>query len=377
MSRRQRQPVHTVYGGAQLFKPDVGPRMGARALEALRRFLPDPTAFAECFGFPQALAQPVYERAVTKLEHEPVEDYRIDFEDGYGIRSDSEEDGHAVSTARAAAQGLAQPGFPPFFGIRIKPLTELSRTRATKTLHLFLDTLAGEVGQPPKNFVVTLPKVTEPRQVTALIAELESHPGVRIELMIETPQSIIDSAGRFAIPALLDAAQGRCRGLHFGAYDYTACLGIAAEHQKLTHPACDFARQAMLASTAGRGAMLSDGATNVLPIHQDPTVVRNALRLHLDHIQRAMAHGFYQGWDLHPAQLPARYAAVYAFFLESFETSSARLRNFTEQSERAVRTGEIFDDAATGEGLRNFFQRGLDCGAFSASELEQAGLRIG
>ena len=371
-----RQPVHTVYGGAQLFKPEIGPRVGARAMEALERYTPAAHAFAECFGLPAPLAEAVYERTRAKLEREPVEDYRIDFEDGYGVRSESEEDAHAVSTARAAAQGLAQPGFPPFFGIRIKPFTELSRPRAIKTLRLFLDTLAGEIGKAPPNFVVTLPKVTEPQQVSALISELAPYAGVRIELMIETPQSIVDSSGRLAIPALLDAAQGRCRGLHFGAYDYTASCGIAAEHQTLTHPACDFARQAMLVSTSGRGVMLSDGATNVLPIHENAGAAQRALKLHFDHIQRAMAHGFYQGWDLHPAQLPARYAAVYAFFHRSFETSATRLRNFIEQSERAVRTGEIFDDAATGEGLRNFFQRGLDCGAFSRSDLEQAGLRF-
>jgi len=340
-----RQPVHTVYGGAHLFKPDIAARFGAIALETLRtRSL--------------AVSDQVYERVLRKLEREPIEDYRIDFEDGYGIRSDSEEDAHAISAAQAIR--TKAPGLPPFLGIRIKPLTEYSRARSIRTLTLFLETL----GDIPPNFVVTLPKVTEPAQVGELVRLLEPH-GVKLELMIETPQAI------FAIPKLLDAAEGRCRGLHFGPYDYTASCGIVAEHQSIAHPACDFARNVMLVSTAGRKVMLADGPTNILPIAKSGNV-RTALRLHFDNVQRALKHGFYQGWDLHPAQLPARYAAVYDFFWQSFESAAARLRNFNEQWQRATLAGGVFDDAATGEGLLNFFRRGAACGAFSEEDLARA-----
>jgi len=371
----KRQPIHTVYGGAHLFRSEIAARLGVKALETLRSCAPDPAGFADCIGLrgSEELVRTVHQRCIAKLAREPIEDYRIDFEDGYGNRPDSEEDRHAVSTARAVANGAQQPGFPPFLGIRIKPFTGASRARSVRTLNLFLETLAS--GGVPQNFAVTLPKVTVPRQVAELVRLLEPFPSVSIELMIETPQSIIDGSGQFAIPKLLDAAEGRCRGLHFGAYDYTASCDITAEHQSLTHPACDFARHVMQVSSAGRGVTLSDGATNILPISPDPAVVRRAMRLHFEQVQRSLMHGFYQGWDLHPAQLPTRYAAVYSFFLQSFEAAAARLRNFVDQAARATLVGDVFDDAATGQGLLNFFRRGINCGAFTQQEAAAAGFQ--
>jgi citrate lyase beta subunit len=369
----ERQPVHTVYGGAHLFKPGIASMLGARALESIRAYTPDPAAFAECVGLTNAeLARTVLERTIAKLEREPVEDYRIDFEDGYGNRTDAEEDAHAVSAAQAVAEGASLSGFPPFVGIRIKPLTEALRARSVRTLELFLANL----GSVPANFAVTLPKVTVPEQVTALVRLVELFAGVKLELMIETPQSIIDASGEIAIPKLLDAAKGRCRGLHFGVYDYTASCNITAGYQSMVHPACDFARHVMQVATAGRGVTLSDGATNILPVSKDPAVVRRAMRLHFEQVQRSLMHGFYQGWDLHPAQLPTRYAAVYAFFLENFEAAAARLRNFVEKAAQATLAEDVFDDAATGQGLLNFFLRGINCSAFTEQEAAATGLTI-
>jgi citrate lyase beta subunit len=373
----ERQPVHTVYGGAHLFKTETGSNLGAMALQTIRTYAPDPATFAYCIGLcgGEELVRTVHQRTIAKLEREPVEDYRIDFEDGYGNRSDAEEDGHAVSTALAVARGARQPGFPPFIGIRIKPFTDALRARSIRTLDLFLNTLLSQ-GSLPANFAVTLPKVTVPEQVAALVRKLEPFGPVKLELMIETPQSIIDASGQFAIPKLLDAAEGRCRALHFGVYDYTASCNITAEHQSLTHPACDFARHVMQVSTAGRDVTLSDGATNILPISKDRAVVERAMRLHFEHVQRSLMHGFYQGWDLHPAQLPTRYAAVYAFFLQSFEAAAGRLRNFVEQAAQATLVGDVFDDAATGQGLLNFFLRGINCGAFTEQEAAATGLTV-
>jgi citrate lyase beta subunit len=373
----ERQPVHTVYGGAHLFKTETASKLGAMALQTIRTYAPDPAAFAHYIGLRggEELVRTVHERTIAKLEREPVEDYRIDFEDGYGNRSDAEEDGHAVSTALAVARGGREPGFPPFIGIRIKPLTDALRARGSRTLDLFLNTLLSKCSLPA-NFAVTLPKVTVPEQVAALVRKLEPFGPVKLELMIETPQSIIDASGQFAIPKLLDAAEGRCRALHFGVYDYTASCNITAEHQSLTHPACDFARHVMQVSTAGRDVTLSDGATNILPISKDRAVVERAMRLHFEHVQRSLMHGFYQGWDLHPAQLPTRYAAVYAFFLQSFEAAAGRLRNFVEQAAQATLVGDVFDDAATGQGLLNFFLRGINCGAFTEQEAAATGLTV-
>ena len=78
--------------------------------------------------------------------------------------------------------------------------------------------------------------------------------------------------------------------------------------------------------------------------------------------------GFYQGWDLHPAQLPSRYAAVYGFFLEGLAAASDRLRNFVQKAAQATLVGDVFDDAATGQGLLNYFLRAMNCGAITEAE---------
>jgi len=392
-----RQPVHTVYGGAQLFKAETPARLGTLALELIRNYTPDAAAFAQCLGLPPGdLANSVFERTVAKLEREPVEDFRIDFEDGYGYRSDADEDGHAVSTAQLLAQGAAKPGFPPFIGLRIKALTEALRPRASRTLDLFFEALCTATLELPANLVVTLPKVSVPEQVAELVEileRLESRHGLRpgilkIEVMIETPQAIINPFGAIGIPRLIEVAQGRCRGLHFGPYDYSASCNIAAAEQRLDHPACDFARHVMQVSAADRGVFLSDGPSTILPIprHRTPAndeerfanraIVHRAMRHHFDLVQRSLAHGYYQGWDLHPGQLPTRYAAVYAFFLKSLESAAARLRNFVDKAAQATLVGDVFDDAATGQGLLNFLLRGVNCGAFTEEEAATSGLTI-
>jgi citrate lyase beta subunit len=381
-----RQPVHTVYGGAHLFKTETAALLGSLALKLVENYASNPTELARSVGMPEAdgLPERVFMRMIAKLQREPVEDYRIDFEDGYGNRSDAEEDGHAVSTAEAVARGLGQPGFPPFIGIRIKPFTEALAARAIRTLDLFLTTLVTRSSGVPETFVVTLPKVTVPSQVATLarlLSLIESRHGLhagalRLELMIETPQSIFESSGSCAIPKLIEAAEGRCRGLHFGVYDYTASLNITAQYQSMVHPACDYARHVMQVIAAGRGLLLSDGATNIMPVGGDPQVVRRAMRLHFEHVQRSLEHAYYQGWDLHPGQLPTRFAAVYAFFLQGFEPAAERLRNFVAKAAQATLVGDVFDDAATGQGLLNFFLRGVNCGAFTEEEACSTGLTL-
>ena len=354
-----RQPVHTVYGGAHLFGVDTIVKVGAVARKTLETYAPDLETFASVVGEPD-LPPLAWERMLAKLTREPVEDYRIDFEDGYGIRPDSEEDAHA----KAAGALLSSALLPPFFGIRIKPLTEASRHRALRTLYLFMSA----AGTVPDGFLVTLPKVTGSDQIKQLLAAVPAQ--ARIELMIETPDAIVDSTGRFAIPALLDACEGRCMAIHFGPYDYTASLGITAQAQSLDHPACDFARSALQVCATGR-VNISDGPTGLMPVSKtgDRRAVHAAMRDHYQHVRRSLRNGFYQGWDLHPGQLPTRYAAVYSFFLGALPAAAARLRNFQERSQQAVTTGTVFDDEATGRALRNFFQRGLDCGALEETDV--------
>ena len=390
----ERQPVHTVYGGAHLFRADTAPRLGARALEALERYAPDAATLGQALGT-DAPAEVVWERVRAKLLREPVEDFRIDFEDGYGVRPDAEEDEHAETAAREVVRGMVEGTLPPFIGIRVKALTMETRARAARTLHRFTDTLLRTTGVLPRGFVVTLPKVTVPEQtelLALLLERLEAGHGLtagtlRMEVMVETPEALFDDDGRAALPGLVRAGRGRVAAAHFGAYDYTAALGITAAHQHLRHPACDWARHAMQVALAGSGVRWSDGATTLLPVAphrgepaggeaaENRAAVHRGWRVHHDDVRHGLASGFYQGWDLHPAQLVSRYAAVYGFFLEGVDAAGERLRNFVERAARATRVGSAFDDAATGQGLLNFFLRGVGCGAVDEEDaLARTGL---
>lgn len=392
--RATRQPVHTVYGGAHLFQAGSAQKLGALAIRSLEEYAPDARTFTELLELPPSLSDFIYARVLEKLRREPVEDFRIDFEDGYGNRSDQEEDRHAEACAREILKGIETRSLPPFIGIRIKPLSEEFRERAVRTLDVFLTALEGKL---PEGFVVTLPKVVIPEQVAALADLLEileqrggfARGSLRIELMIETPQAILGSHGASTLPELAQAAKGRCVSAHFGTYDYTAGCGIAAAHQQHKHPACDFARHMMQVAFAGTGITLSDGATNVLPVapHRDRsltaeqikenrTVVHHAWKLHFAHVWHSLAHGYYQGWDLHPAQLPTRFAAVYTFFRTALLPAAERLRNFVAQAARATLAGDIFDDAATGQGMLNFFLRGIGCGALTEQDALATGLAL-
>ena len=382
--RPDRQPVHTVYGGAHLFQADAAHRLGQLALRALEEHAPDTATMAGAFHLPAELVEKVRPRVVHKLQTEPVEDLRIDFEDGYGARPDAEEDGHAVACAREVAQGQKEGILPPFIGIRIKSMTEDTRARALRTLDLFLTAMLDATGGTvPSGFVVMLPKLQIPEHASALADALDAlepalalPPGaVRFEIMIEQTQAVLDAGGRVAVPGLVAAARGRCFAAHFGTYDYTASCGVTAAHQRMGHPACDFAKHCMQASLAGTGVWLSDGATSIMPVG-DRATVHAAWRLQAADVQRSLAGGFYQGWDLHPAQLVARFTAVYAFYLEALAAATARLSNFVGKAAQATLVGEVFDDAATGQALLNFFLRGLACGAISETEALATGLTL-
>ncbi|MGH8870644.1 MAG: DUF6986 family protein [Acidimicrobiia bacterium] len=383
----ERQPVHTVYGGAHLFSAGTAGRLGELALAALERWAGTPEELASILDLPDDLAKRVHRLVVEKLRREPVEDFRIDFEDGYGHRPDDEEDGHAGSAATELAAGMAAATLPPFTGIRIKSLSGELHRRALRTLDLFVTTAVEKGGRLPDGFTLTLPKIQDAEQVVVLgeaLTELEQGLGIDpipVELMVETPQTIIDRDGTAGVRKFVDAGRGRVRGAHFGTYDYTASLTITAAYQMMTHPACDFARHALQVSLAGSGVWISDGATNVMPVpphrgeHPTPDqveenrqAVHEAMRLHYDHIRHSLTHAYYQGWDLHPAQFPTRYAAVYAFFLEGLDQAGERLSNFVESAAKATMIGEVFDDAATGQGLLNYFLRAINCGAIDEEE---------
>ena len=421
----ERTPVHVVYGGADRYSADTPRKLGDIALKTLQEYAPNFAAFALSVGLPGSEKLPtdnegitrldrqisrsqskareenftewfawtVYRKTIAKLENEPVEDFRIDFEDGYGFRPDDEEDNDAIRAANELASAFKNQTVPAFCGFRIRSLAPETRKRGLRTLDLFLTSFVERCGETfPGNFVVTLPKITDKKQVRELCDRLKKFEkknkittgSIGVELMIETPQAIFDRSGNIALRSLVDVAKGRCTSAHFGAFDYTSALGIVSAYQHLNHPACDHARQLMLANLATLGIRLSDSVTTELPvaIHRKGRLsktqicenrdsIYHGLREHFVNVTRSMQNGFYQSWDLHPNQLPARFAAVNAFFIEAADSMAHRLKENFARSTKATLTRNAFDDAASAEGLLNFFRKGLGCGAFDAKEIRK------
>jgi citrate lyase beta subunit len=426
--REDRQPIHTVYGGANLFKSDTTETLGKIALKSLLTYAPNFIVFCKAFQLqgheklpidknaqesliqdikkmsvneikdhPAGFSYTIYKKVIAKLQSEAVEDFRIDFEDGFGNRSDKEEDETAANAALAVASGMKNGTLSPFIGIRIKPFTEELKERGLRTLDIFLSTLLTETkGKLPDNFVVMLPKVTIPKQITALISFFDiiedtfklPKNSLKMEIMVETTQSIIDENGINPLRKFITASKGRCIATHFGTYDYTASNNITAKYQEMDHDVCDFAHYMTKVSLAHTGIWLSDGATNTMPIgphrgeltleqeQENKDVVHKAWLKGYKHIRHSLYKGLYQGWDLNPTQLPMRYTAAYAFFLESYDDAVIRLKTFVEKAAQATLIGDVFDDAATGQGLLNYFLRALNSGAITEEEVLATGLTL-
>lgn len=429
-----RNPVHVVYGGANLFTAETPAKLGKIALKSLENYAPNFAEFTRAMWISGADTLPVYtdavqnleaklienagkiktenyaawfawtiyNRTIEKLRREPIEDFRIDFEDGYGFRSDAEEDAHCISAsnelAKISGRQTNENSYNlPFCGFRIKSFQKETFKRAVRTLDLFLTNFTEKTdGKIPENFAVTLPKITRREEVeilTDLLEEFERKNAletgaIAVEIMIETPQSIVNERGEIALKSFVEAGKNRVNSAHFGAYDYTASFGISGIHQHLRHEACVFARQLMQISLAPLNIRLSDSVTTEMPvpvhkgenlndaqIKENFRAVHKAWRTHFNNVTYSQINGFYQSWDLHPAQLAARYAAVYSFFLESADSQSKRLKGFIEKATQANLTGNTFDDAASAQGLLNFFKRALNCGAMTEEEiLETTGL---
>ena len=343
------QPVHTAYVPADAFGADTAREWGTAALSLLHAHAPGPDALG--------VDDEVYARVVAKLEREPVEDLRVDFEDGYGDRPADEEDRHA----RAAGIALSSPTTRAS-GLRIKSFEPATRARALRTLDLLLSS----AGRVPEGFVVTLPKVSAPEQVRAIdevcsaVDETFSGAPLRFELQVETPAAVARMA------EIVAGAGGRCAGLHYGTYDYSAALGVAAAHQSLDHPVADHAKAVMQVAAATAGLRVVDGSSNVLPVG-DTAQVRAAWALHMRLVDRSMRGGIYQGWDLHPGQLVSRYAAAFSFYRNGFEAAASRLSDYYARV-----SGGVLDEPATARALAGYLARGLDCGALDDAEVRAA-----
>jgi citrate lyase beta subunit len=360
--RGRRQPVHTCYVPADAVRPGLAAAWGAAALEALDAHgLPD-------LGLEPALVEQVLPRVRDKLAREPVEDLRVDAEDGY-TRGPEAEDDDVLAAAAAVAADRAAGAAPPSVGIRAKSLEGPTRRRGVRSLDLFLSGFGAESGRG--QVVVTLPKVTDVEQVRAFLPVLDaledaSGVALALELQVEAPQAVLGPDGAATAARMVHAAGPRLIGLHFGTYDYSAALGIAAAHQSSDHPAADHAKLVMQLAVAGTGTDAVDGSTNVLPVG-GAEQVHAAWQLHAGLVRRALARGLYQGWDLHPAQLVTRYVATYAFFRAALPAAAGRLRAYLDRT-----AGGVLDEPATARALAGVVLRGLDCGALGDDEVRAA-----
>lgn len=367
--RPDRQPVHTVYVPADACTSTLAQEWGERALDATRH-VGGPAGLAAMILADDVLAAAVAPRVQAKLETEPVEDLRLDLEDGYGDRGDETEDRDALAAAHHIATTVADGTAPPFVGIRFKSFEAPTRARGLRTLDLVVSALV-DAGGIPDGLVLTLPKVTTVDQVDAMIRvceRLEDAHGLaagrlRFEVQMETPQLILAADGTAPVARVLHRAPGRVSSLHYGTYDYSAALGISAQHQAMDHPAAEHAKQVMQVAVAGTGVHLSDGSTNIVPVGS-PQEMESAWRLHARLVGRSLAAGFYQGWDLHPAQLATRYVATYAFYRSGFGAAADRLDRYAGR-----RPGGVMDEPATARALARFVSRGLSCGALDADEV--------
>lgn len=369
--RGRRQPVHTVYVPADRFDTDTVGDWAETARQALDANGGSAAELARALGLQPDIAEQIHERIRHKLATEAIEDLRIDLEDGYGIRPDEDEDTAATAAAHALAQTVKTGKAAPFHGIRIKSFEAPTRRRGVRTLQLFLHTLV-EAGGLTDGFVITLPKVTSVEQVEAFVYALDSVERrcalaggtLHFEIQVETPQAILGQDGTALIARMVHVGGERVTGLHYGTYDYSASLGVAAGYQSLEHPVADHAKAVMQLAAAGTGVFISDGSTNVLPIGERDAV-HAAWRLHVRLVRRSLERGIYQGWDMHPAHLPSRYVATYSFFREGLPSAAGRLRAYVHGGQSG-----FLDEPATAAAMAGYLLRGLECGAVDADELD-------
>ena len=362
-----RQPVHTVYVPADKFSSSFAAEWGAQGQSAIDAY-GGLEKLGKLLGQDDALAAAVAPRVAAKLASEPIEDLRLDFEDGFGDRGDEAEDAAAVAAGKAVNAAVEAGTAPPFIGIRFKCFEAPTRARGVRTLDLFVSALAS-AGELPQGLVLTLPKVTTVDQVKAMdfaVSRLEEIHGLpagrlRFEVQVETPQIILSHEGTSPVAQLAHAVPGRISGLHYGTYDYSASLEISAEYQSMEHPVADLAKEVMQLAVAGTGIRLSDGSTNIMPIGAG---AESAWALHGRLVRRSLERGYYQGWDLNAAQLPSRFSATYAFYRQGLPAAAVRLRNYVQQT-----PGAVMDEPATARALANFILRGLVCGASEAEEV--------
>lgn len=351
--RQQPQPVHTVYVSAADAGPDTPRLWGEQAVELLDRHTNALSEIGTTGALPDVRAM---------LEHRPIMDLRIDFEDGFGWRSDDVEDAAALEAGRTLRLLSSDPSGPRSLGIRAKGLAPHERRRGIRTLELVLEGAGGV----PDGFVFTVPKLRAAQQVTAVVAlceELERAYGLPdrsllFELQIESPQAVLGPDGTVTVAKAIHLADGRCTGLHYGTYDYSAACGIASRFQSLEHPVADHAKSVMLVAAAQTGVWVCDGSTQVIPQGSDEEI-HAALARHYRLVTRSLERGYYQGWDMHPGHLITRWLATFDFYRAALPAAATRVQAYLDRQ-----GGGVMDEPATAQALATVILRGLACGAF-------------
>ncbi|WP_307817815.1 DUF6986 family protein [Nocardia acididurans] len=347
---RAGQPVHTAYVCAADATAELPGEWGRAAVDL---------AESQAGLLTELAGDEVFARVLNTLRQRPIQDLRLDFEDGYGTRGDAAEDRDA---RHAGAVLAALPAEVFSRGIRMKGLTTLEWVRAVRTLELVLEGAGGV----PAGFVFTIPKIRHVDQVDAAVAlcdALESAHGLpagalRFELQIESPQAVIAADGTATVAAAIHRAAGRCTGLHYGTYDYSAACGISPQFQSLEHPVADHAKAVMQAAAAQTGVWVCDGSTQILPIGTEEQV-REAVARHFRLVSRSLERGYYQGWDMGAGHLATRWAATFAFYRRALEVAAPRIGRYLDRQ-----GGSVVDEPATAQALATVVLRGLACGAF-------------
>lgn len=365
--RADARPVHTVYVSAAEYRATTPAEWGNAAHDAVIT-TGGYRALADRLGVDASIRLEAAERTERRILRRPVEDLRIDFEDGYGFVSDAEEDREAVRAAHEVA--LALPQSETRIGLRPKSIEPSTRERSLRTLALFTETLFARTGHL-SGLIVTLPKVTSADQVNAFAASLTSlehaigapEGSLDLEVQVEMPQLISHflSDGAFArIPAVRD---GRLSGLHFGTFDYTAALGIHPEQQRLDHPSADFAKLAMQLAVAETGIRISDGSTNRVPRLNDGFA---SWTHHAELVRHSLARGIPQGWDMHPRHLPTRFMCVTAYYLSGRMQALEGLKHAL-----SAHSGDVLDEPASLRSIAGFLVDGVRHGVLTPEEIER------
>ena len=372
-----RQPVQVLYVPADRITAELPTTLGAEAGRLLDAHAPDARTFARAIGIEVGpLAEDVRQRVAVKLATEPIEDLRVDLEDGYLGRSEDQEALDAVAAARAVAGWITDGTAPPFVGLRVKSFSDGLAWRSVATLDRFVGTLLEELGELPAGFVVTFPKIVSVAHVAAFVEVLDHLEDVhdlprgrlRFEVQIETTPSVLGPEGRVELRAIREAGAGRICAAHLGVYDYTAGLGLPPGEQRLEHPACDFVRHLLQATFAGTEVRLSDGSNNAVPTADTREELHRVWSRHATSVRHSLAHGYVQGWDLHVSHLVSRYATVFADLRQGLDDTFDRLQRWYADDH----TGGVMDEPATIRQLEAKVQRAVDAGACDPDEVAAA-----